>query len=447
MEASLIGFGEERRKHCPGRGAATSLLLSWALAATSVLGPLFPAAAAEERAEDGVAAPATPEETAGAAEETPQAPPTAPQPPPGALGTGRNWINISLDALVAAGGSSEPDVTSLQLGSHDPSRRGFTLQNLELVIDGAVDPYFRAQGNIIFVETPEGETEIEVEEIYATTTHLPHDLQVKAGHFFTEFGRLNPQHPHFWDFVDQPLVHARMFGPDNLRASGVRVSWLAPLPFYSELYLAILNAGGETLRSFGFVEGETLFGRDLRALEVRSLQDLLYVPRWSVSFDLTGNQTLLGGVSAALGPNATGPEGNTAIWGVDLFWKWKSPRAVQGFPFLKAQLETMRRRYRADQPREVFEDHGTYVQLVWGFQRGWTVGARYGRVGGDEGTAADDPFFEDRWRASLAVSWFPTEYSKLRLQYNRDERTSLRAANSLWLQLEFILGAHAAHKF
>ncbi len=195
--------------------------------------------------------------------------------------SGKSYMQISLDGLLAAGASSNPDVPNLQLGSHDPSRRGFTLQNMELVLNGAVDPYFTAQANIIFVESPEGETEVELEEIYATTTSLPHNLQAKAGHFFTEFGRLNPQHPHVWDFVDQPLSHARMFGRDNLRSSGVRLSWLMPVPFYSELLLTVQNAFGETLTSFGFLEGEDVFGRTLVDLSVRSLEDLLYLPRYT----------------------------------------------------------------------------------------------------------------------------------------------------------------------
>jgi len=51
------------------------------------------------------------------------------------------------------------------------------------------------------------------------------------------------------------------------------------------------------------------------------------------------------------------------------------------------------------------------------------------------------------WCASTNVTCFPTESSKLRLPYNRDELASSIDANSLWLQLEFLLGAHAAHKF
>ncbi len=361
--------------------------------------------------------------------------------------SGKSYLQISLDGLVAAGGSTESDVPGLQLGSHDPTRRGFTFQNTELVLNGAVDPYFTAQANVVFVESPEGETEVEIEEIYATTTSLPHNLQVKAGHFLSEFGRLNTQHPHVWDFVDQPLSHARIFGPDNLRSSGVRLSWLMPLPFYSEVFLAVQNASGEPLTSFGSLDGESVFGRTLADLRVRNLDDLLYVPRYRASLDPTDNQTLVLGASAALGPNSTGDDGRTAIYGVDVFWKWKSPRAIQGFPFVKFQAEGMRRRYRADAPKETFEDWGAYGQLSWGFKRGWVAGVRFDAMDGDDGGAISDPFFEDRRRSSVNLTWFPTEYSKLRLQYNHDDRSFFEDADSLWLQFEFTLGAHAAHKF
>ena len=80
------------------------------------------------------------------------------------------------------------------------------------------------------IYAPDGETRVELEEAFVTTTSLPHDLQVKVGQFLTEFGRINPTHPHTWDFVDAPLVTGRMLGPEGLRSAGVRASWLMPLP-------------------------------------------------------------------------------------------------------------------------------------------------------------------------------------------------------------------------
>ena len=37
------------------------------------------------------------------------------------------------------------------------------------------------------------------------------------GQFLTEFGRINPTHPHAWAWLDQPVIEARVFGPDGMR--------------------------------------------------------------------------------------------------------------------------------------------------------------------------------------------------------------------------------------
>ncbi len=409
------------------------------------------AAAAEIAASAGVASPPTPADA------------SAPQPAPITLvsgGGGKNFLNLSLDGLVAAGTSTARDVAALQTGGHDPIQRGFTIQNVETVFDGAVDPYFRGQANVVFQIDDQGETTAELEEVYVTTTSLPHGLQAKAGQFFTEFGRLNPSHPHTWDFVDQPLVNGRFFGPDGLRSVGARLSWLLPTSFYSEAFLGVQNSQGETLKSFRSVPGETLFGRPILPRDVASGSDLLIAPRYAASFDLSDTQTVLLGASAALGPNGTGPEGKTRIYGVDAFWKWKPTNAFNGFPFVKVQGELMRRNATVDAlpaealPRATFADWGGYVQASWGYKPGHVVGLRLDRVGGDRGDRGDlgdlpgDPSLAPRWRLSPALTWFPTEFSKLRLQYNFDRSDAFRHdEHSLWLQLEFLLGAHAAHKF
>lgn len=375
---------------------------------------------------------------------------------------GKNYLNLSLDGLFAAGASTAPDVPALQPGGHDPAQRGFTVQNLEMVLEGAVDPYFRAQANVVLQISPEGESVVELEEAYATTTSLPHGLQLKVGQFFTEFGRLNPSHPHAWDFVDQPLVNGRFFGGDGLRSVGARLSWLLPTDFYSEAYLTLQNSQGETLTSFRGVPGESLFGRELVDRQVKSVSDLLLVPRYAASFDLNDTQTLLVGASAALGPNGTGEEGKTRIYGVDGFWKWKPANAFKGFPFVKVQGEVMYRDLFADattdpaQGSASFGDWGGYLQVNWGFKPGYVAGLRFDSVGGDTGSmgALADPENSDaaalahRVRVSPVLTWFPTEYSKLRLQYNFDHGDAFATdEHSLWLQLEFLLGAHSAHKF
>jgi hypothetical protein len=137
-------------------------------------------------------------------------------------------------------------------------------------------------------------------------------------------------------------VNARFLGADGLRNPGLRISWLAPTPFYSELSLGIQNSHGETASSFrsaghshgGEAEEGLPFGyrHPDNDRGVRHVTDLLFTPRYAMSFDLTDSQTLLVGASGAFGPNANGNAGDTMtqIYGVDLYWKWK-PADAQWF--------------------------------------------------------------------------------------------------------------------
>src|SRR5438045_2392263 len=155
------------------------------------------------------------------------------------IGSGKNYMNISLDGLFTLAYSSARDLDNIEVGDHDPQQRGFNARNTELAFDGAVDPYFEGFANIVFKLNNDNETDVEVEEAFMQTTDLPYNLQLKAGQFFAAFGRLNPTHPHTWDFVDTPLVNGLFLGPDGLRGVGVQTSSTLPLAWYSQLIFAL----------------------------------------------------------------------------------------------------------------------------------------------------------------------------------------------------------------
>ena len=104
-------------------------------------------------------------------------------------------------------------------------------------------------------------------------------------------------------------------------------------------------------------------------------------------------------------------------------------------------------------------DYGFYSQVLYGFHRGWVAGLRFDYLTGDEAHYEEiplsldgeelgrDPQRAQRWRLSPNLTWYPSEFSKLRLQYNLDDRQGIGVDHSVWLQFEFLLGAHGAHKF
>jgi len=376
--------------------------------------------------------------------------------------SGSTYVDISFDVMANVGWSTAQN-DEVRTGHHAPYERGFSLRSAELALEGAVDPYFKALSTIAFALDRDGETVVEVEEAYAQTTSLPWNLQIKAGQFYAPFGRQNTQHAHEWAFVDQPIVLNRFFGPDGLRQPGAQLSWLVPMPFFTELALGVFNN-----RNTSFVAGSAhahedgaeqhgyslLHGGEPVERKLRGPGDLVFVPRLCASFELSDTQTLLGGISAAFGPNDSGPHADTQIYGLDLYWKWRPERAEAGFPFVSFQTEGLYRRYEAAQrigdttelSAETLHDWGVYGQLLWGFKRRWVAGLRAEFASGDD-AGFDSPVRADRFRLSPNLTFYPTEYSKLRLQYNYDNRHGAGTDHSVWAQLEFMLGAHAAHKF
>ncbi|MCM8788522.1 MAG: hypothetical protein NC907_01900, partial [Candidatus Omnitrophica bacterium] len=94
---------------------------------------------------------------------------------------------------------------------------------------------------------------------------------------------------------------------------------------------------------------------------------------------------------------------------------------------------------------------GLYLQTVYQTGR-WGFGARYDlleplndkyNLDGVQTSFGDKP-----WRASAMVEFNPSEFSKIRLQYNYDKSSRIgKTNNELYLQFIGGVGAHAAHTF
>jgi hypothetical protein len=91
---------------------------------------------------------------------------------------------------------------------------------------------------------------------------------------------------------------------------------------------------------------------------------------------------------------------------------------------------------------------------VYQFHPEWRVGLRYDQL--DEGTweigplaaasGVAKPDFTPR-RYSAMVDWNPSEFSRIRLQFNQDKSQLGLNDNQIFVQYVYSLGSHGAHKF
>jgi hypothetical protein len=104
-------------------------------------------------------------------------------------------------------------------------------------------------------------------------------------------------------------------------------------------------------------------------------------------------------------------------------------------------------------PGQLLRDWGFYTQLLYGFTHPWAAGVRVEWASGEgesypEGRS-NDPLRDDRLRISPLLQYQPSEFSRIRLQYNYDHATALpdEDASTVWIALELLYGTHPAHKW
>lgn len=368
---------------------------------------------------------------------------------PGPSLTGTNFLDISAVWFQTINHFS--DVPTPRLDAHDPSSEtdgvNFQLQELELGLSTYVDPYVR--GDIFLSVNRFG---IEIEEGYLTTLQMPWNLQMRAGQFYAPFGRFNQVHYlEVTPFVDQPLVNRRFFGSEQLRGLGYEASWLVPfLPWFAEVSAAIQTADNEV--SLGIpAESTSGIGDFLTTLRVRQFWDLSEA--WALQ---------LGGSFAQSG-NATGGLGNTDenrtyFYGADLLLRWRD--TTRQMRWVNLQAEYIVR--QAEIPGGRTTEGGLYAWIEARVDKNWALATRFDRFGipseldGAFVIAAPElaewhrPIEQFRWGAS--VSYYFSEFFRLRAQYNYDRilenfASPDRDVHEAFFQFEFVIGPHGAHAY
>ena len=378
----------------------------------------------------------------------------------------RKNLDIGVVLQTAVGTSSERDgepLQNLQQGAHDPNKRGFSNRGVEFSISGAVDTNWDAALHLMYEYDPiEGESKVEIEEAFITSRDFGNNLQLELGHMHTEFGRINPRHAHDWTFMDQPIIHNRVFGGDAMRAPGVRLSWLSPKERYSEFHFGLQNPTGETMVSF--LANEEVYGEANPAglftgpadpngfveRDVRGIDDMVKLLRWDQAWELDDNANLKLGLSWLSGPNATGADADTTIQGLDLVYKknWLTDEGDRRALIFEG--EYLERDFDLAGTTTQLEDKGFFGQVSYQKTDKLKYGFRYEKAWAKNGAGiAADPKRAERERYSPLVTWKLSEFSQVRLQYNKDDFGLADGgdAESIWLGFDIAIGAHPAHKF
>ncbi len=352
-------------------------------------------------------------------------------PPPAAASGASAGSNPAISLLFGGSAAAFSRADPQQLGGHDATASGFNLNYLELFAESNVDPYLHFQTSIAI-----GKDGVELEEAFADTLALPGNLQVKAGKFLSDFGRINPTHPHVWSFADQPLMAGKFFGPDGNRGMGAQLAWLLPLPWFVEAKLATQAADGSCCNRSMFSDA----GRPVRAGD-----DLLYTATLRTFVPLNDDWSLYVGASGQTGPNPQTTGLGTQIVGGDLYLRWR-PVADSERRSLSLQVEQAGR--RRDLGGKIVDDQAGYAHLVARVAERWETGWRSEWATGVANDPLDPQWTDLRTRHAVQATFYPSHFSRIRLQVSMDRPNWLNTpVYGALLMLESVIGSHGSHGY
>ncbi len=279
-------------------------------------------------------------------------------------------------------------------------------------------------------------------DIHPTSLSLPANLQVRAGYFNAAFGRQNPQHLHSWNYVNPPLSHTRFMSEEHFSGAGAELSVILPVPWYAlVLGEAFTPSAATAFRSSTFSSVEAN-----RNGHTDGPEDFVYVGRMENFFELAADWSLLVGASSAFGQSPYVPDNRAALYGGDLYLKWR-PMSHGGNVSLSLTVEAVARDTQV--LRDSVRDWGGYAQVDFQMSRRWMAGLRGDYTDLVSGISPNPTKMPGRQeRGSLSLTFLPTHFSKLRLQTDASHvQSSDSPVVSVFLQAEVSAGEHGAHRF
>lgn len=392
-------------------------------------------------------------------------------------------ISLVLDASYVSRSVEDHELGHLELegiahglyGSHshgehahssNNANNGFNLNYTELVLSSSVDPFFEMDGVFHF-----SEESVEIEEAYITSTALDYGLRSRLGKFNSNFGYLNEQHHHYYDFNDMPLVYEGFLGMHGINEKGIQFQYTAPTDFYLMVGVELLNGENEQMFGNSEIHSEVdVNGTDFDFEAEGKDGSTLTVAYAKTAFDI-GDTAILTGLSYASGTSHidhTEDEeahmfiGDTTLYGFDFVAK----HSFDSYSFVKLQTEVLYRemdgtvtKFNDDEtdlvtPDMLKKQAGVYAQLIYAPNKTWATGVRYDTIFKND--VNSESLDTDLSKYSAMIEYKTSEFARYRLQYNynnaftehhegeEEERVKM---SSIIFSANISIGAHGAHNF
>ncbi len=385
-------------------------------------------------------------------------------------------ISLILDGRYVDKEAGDLVLPGFQLGGEvGLPERGFTTGHNELALSANIDDTFYGALHAAIAQH-DGETKLELEEVFVETLGLGQGVTIKGGRFFSGIGYLNAIHAHAHDFADRPLVYDALFG-GRLADTGVQVRWIAPTEHY-------LNLGAEITSGSVYPSGQNSSSNKGLGVFVKTGGDWGVSSSWQLGASYYRSKFNERKTDAHVHSDVSDvsnrlDQGKVDIAGLDFVYKW-APNGNSRETNLKLQAEYFVRNEQGK--AKIIVSHplfgccveaaaadydgkqaGFYAQAVYQFRPGWRFGVRYDRLRAENkitnffsGRGVDlDRFLQDSGlgtegdpnQTSLMLDYAPSHFSRIRLQYSHLDNGHEKKYDTMMLQYVMSLGSHGAHTF
>ena len=339
-----------------------------------------------------------------------------------------------------------------QTGTDRPGGFDVWQRSVELNVAASVDPFAKAYAVInASADAATGEATMGIEEAALQTTSLPGNLELKAGRFFGEFGRLGYIHDHELPFVNRPPVLDQYIGGES-QSDGLQLNWLPPIPHYVSVTAGVGDHfGGDSPNP----DHPGTF---------RAFDGLNFWGRLSTYFDLTPDWQFETGVSGLINPK-TEDRGGALLQPNGISTLTEKERRLAGFdvklsyvPLQNNQFQSFTwgtevlysdNRYLSD-PNGIpasgdeFDENvgsvGLYSYVTYKWSRQWSAGFLFDWLQSAQNHSDETTAF------SPFITFALSHWNQLRLQYTHTDHNAisgLRPDDAVNLQWSWIIGAHS----